>query len=192
ETDIPMNQVFLSDIIDLHKDKSYLEGMTERLKLSELFSLLSGTGHILVFTDERGLLSDLKNNKEDGSTQDFIEFFSKYDGVAIILSTYKKGFIPKWSKIFHEIFSLDGPEISVRSQYWKNMINGTVQLESSIDLEEIVTKYNLSIEQIQEVMHRVCLLKAAENSDTILRKDIIESTVLKINAINSGNGILFG
>ncbi len=192
EIDLPMDQVCLNDILDLHKDKSHSEDKAERLIVSELFSLLSGTEHILVFTDERGLLSNLKDNKDDESTQDFFELFSKFNGVAIILSSYKKRSLSKLSRVFHEILSLDEPENPVRIQYWKNMLNGTIPMKSDIDLEKLIIQHDLSIEQIQDVMHRFCLLIAAEDSEPILGKDIIESAIIKINEINSGNGILFG
>jgi len=184
ELGVSMNRVLLHRIIN---DSDALK----KSKIAELFSAFSGTGHLLVLVDDRGFLKQL-SDIDDGAMRELFEHLARYDGVGVVVSVAERMRLPDWANIFHERIFFERPTQDLRIECWKRVLNGSIPLADDVDVEKFARDYNLSLEEIQAVVHRACLLMAAEDPEGPLRFEILEKAIRLVREKFKGQESLFG
>ncbi|MFQ6038762.1 MAG: ATP-binding protein, partial [Candidatus Aminicenantales bacterium] len=129
ELGVSMNRVLLHRIIDE-------DDASKKAEIAELFSALSGTGHLLVFVDDRGFLEQLEGS-DDGAMRELFESLTRYDGIAVVVTPAERIRLPDWADIFHQRIFLERPTEDLRIECWRMVLNGSIPLADDVDVEEL-------------------------------------------------------
>jgi hypothetical protein len=184
ELGVSMNRVLLHRIIEE-------DDVSRKSKIAELFSALSGTGHLLVFVDNRGFLRQL-GERDDGVMRELFDHLAHYNGIAIIVSPVERMQLPDWAEIFPEKIFFERPTHELRVKCWKKALNGSIPLSDDVDVEHLARDHNLSLEEIEAAIHRASLLMAAEDPDGLLNAELLEEAIGLVRNKSNRQECLFG
>jgi AAA+ superfamily predicted ATPase len=184
ELGVSMNRVMVHRIIDE-------DDVSKTSKVVELFSAFSGTGHLLVFVDDRGLLEHV-GDLHDGAVRELFENLARYDGIAVVVSPVERMRFPGWADIFHERIFFETPAQDLRADCWRRVLNGSLPLAEDVDVEKLAREHELSLEEIQAAVHRACLLMAAADPNGPLNAETLEEAIRLVTEKSSGQECLFG
>jgi AAA+ superfamily predicted ATPase len=187
ELGVPMERIQLHNFLQKPGD----EGGTWALRVQELFEIVKGFGHLLVFIDEQEWLCRLDERDDDEDVREFFRQLAAFEGTALLLSSGKTGRLPTWGRVFHETMHLGLPDVNVRLELWNAALDRLPLNTSDIDRRGLAQRYDLSWEQVQAVLHRVCLISAGEGIE--LSQERLE-TAVQVEMQNGANGgsLLFG
>ncbi|MBW2059344.1 MAG: ATP-binding protein [Deltaproteobacteria bacterium] len=184
ELGVSINRVMLHRILDEDDEPN-------KSKVVELFSAFSGTGHLLVFIDSRGILEHLEG-LYDGAVWELFESLARYDGIAVVVSRVEWMRLPGWADVFHEQISFERPAQNLRMDCWRRVLNGSLPLAKDVDVEKLAQDYDLSLEEIQAAVHRACLLMAAVDPRGPLNAKLLERAICLVRKKSKHRECLFG
>jgi len=184
ELGVSINRVLLHRIIED-------DDISRKPEIAELFSALSGTGHLFLLVDDREFLRQLED-RDDGVMRELFEQLAGYDGVGVVVSAAERLRLPDWAEIFHERVFFERPTQELRVECWKKVLNGYMPVAGDVDVEQLARQYELSLEEIQGAVHRACLLMAAEDPDGLLNAELLEEAIGQVRNKSNRQESLFG
>jgi DNA polymerase III delta prime subunit len=168
---------------------------TDSLQKDALPIVLSaslGTGHLPILTDESGFLASLSDDEENVAHRPLFSYLSQFDGTVLVVSNCTRLFLPKWARIFHEQHKFDHLDPDRRLGHWQTALDGKIRLGEAEAIHQLVNDYDLSLENMNTVLYKLHLQIAAEDTERILKKEIIENTIHQVLSGNSKQEALFG
>ena len=153
-------------------------GETEK-NLGRLFDEAENKDWILFFDEADALFgkrSQTKDTHDRYANQEvayLLQRIEEFSGL-IILATNMQGNIDQgFSRRFQSMIHFAKPDKKQRKILWKNLFKGSLELESSIDLDELSEKYELTGGEMINVL-RYCALEAAKRNEKLIEsKDLI-------------------
>ena len=158
--------------IDLSSLVSKYIGETEK-NLSALFERAENKKWILFFDEADSLFGKRTNVKDahdrfaNQEVSYLLQRVEEYSGLSILCSNFKSNMDDAFTRRFQTIVYFPMPKPPERLTLWKKSIPGAVQLDSSVDLEGIAQKYELSGSNIVNIVHYCCLQALAANTNVL-------------------------
>lgn len=188
-----MNEVSLHHLISMAGEHGHggKERDTQIIRIADVFLLSADSGHLLLLLDPRGLLGHNHVWAEDPNIWEFFDALAAFDGTAIVVSHAKKIRLPDWAAVFHEAVQFGTPDVRSRTVYWRRALDGAIPLAADVQPERLAESYKLDFETIQAIVHKACLLKAADDPNGPLDLDAIRRAADSVMRGRSSSGLLF-
>ena len=165
ERAVRIDQVQLHRIIsmnDVQRLRSR-EKEAERFQIADVFSKSADSGHLMLLSDERGIMGRAAANADTDTLHEFFDELAAFEGTVIVVSSSKKVKLPEWGEVFHEKLRFGKPDARARAVYWRRALNSSIPLAKDVDPEGLAVAYELDFGKIQAVVHKACLLKAGDD-----------------------------
>jgi SpoVK/Ycf46/Vps4 family AAA+-type ATPase len=165
--------------IDLSQMVSKYIGETEK-NLAKLFDRAENKEWILFF-DEADALFGKRTSTRDAhdrfanqQVSYLLQRIEDYDGLVILATNLKGNIDEAFMRRFQSIIQFPMPTPEERLRIWKNGFSESVELEKTIDLDEIAEKYEISGGAIVNIIQHCSLRALGRESNLINQNDIIE------------------
>jgi DNA polymerase III delta prime subunit len=165
--------------IDLSQMVSKYIGETEK-NLAKLFDRAENKEWILFF-DEADALFGKRTSTRDAhdrfanqQVSYLLQRIEDYDGLVILATNLKGNIDEAFMRRFQSIIQFPMPTPEERVRIWKNGFSESVELEKTIDLDDIAEKYEISGGAIVNVIQHCSLRALGRESNLINQNDIIE------------------
>jgi len=112
--------------------------------------------------------------------------------VGVVVSPAKRMRLRDWPNIFHERIFFQRPTQDMRIKCWKRVLNSSIPLADDVDVQHLARDYKLCLEEIQAVVHRACLLMAAEDPEGLLNAEPLEKAIRLVREKSNRQEYLFG
>lgn len=165
--------------IDLSMVVSKYIGETEK-NLSKLFDKAANKDWILFFDEadsifgKRTTVRDAHDKYANQEVSYLLQRIESHAGLVILASNMKANIDPSFTRRFNAIIEFENPDTAERIQLWKNYLPPGVELERSIDPEEIARKYHLTGANIVNVIQYAGLQTLEKKSRTISAADLLK------------------
>lgn len=165
--------------IDLSLVVSKYIGETEK-NLSKLFNKAKSKDWILFF-DEADAIFGKRTNVRDAhdkyANQEvsyLLQRIEAHPGLVILASNFKSNIDTAFTRRFQSMIEFELPTSLERLALWKNNLPRTINVEKSMDLEELAKKYEITGANIVNVIQYACLKTISVNRESILKSHILE------------------
>ena len=165
--------------IDLSQMVSKYIGETEK-NLAKLFDRAENKEWILFF-DEADALFGKRTNTRDAhdrfanqQVSYLLQRIEDFDGLVILATNLKGNIDDAFLRRFQSTIQFPVPSPDERFKIWSNGFSQSVELEKSIDLNEIAMKYEISGGAIINIIQHCSLRALGRNSNLITQNDLIE------------------
>jgi len=165
--------------VDLSLVVSKYIGETEK-NLGKLFDEAENKDWILFFDEADALFgkrtqtkgaNDRYANQEVAYLLQRIEDFA---GLVILATNIQTNIDEAFARRFQSMVYFPNPSVEERKKLWQSIITEPLQLDATIDLDELAERFELSGGEMINVL-RFCALEAAKrNSHTILKPDLLQ------------------
>lgn len=193
--------------VDIAKIVSKYIGETEK-NLKEIFDEARKSNVILLFDEADSLFSkrtDIKDSHDRNANIEvsfLLQQMEDYDGIVILTTNKDQNIDEAFNRriTFKIQFSSPSPGIRGSANYEKNLKlrkdlwdkffkNGKLPLDKDIDFEYLATQFDLSGAQIRKIALTAAFLAAAQNSEKVKFKHILETikNILKISLDEFGH-----
>jgi len=165
--------------IDLSKVVSKYIGETEK-NLAKIFDRAESKSWILFFDEadalfgKRTSINDAHDRYANQEVSYLLQRIEDYDGLVILASNFKSNLDDAFMRRFQSMIHFPIPKAEERYLLWKNGFSDKCQVEDKLDLTKIASDYELAGGSIINVIHFCSLMALSRDSNTILRKDILE------------------
>jgi hypothetical protein len=165
--------------IDLSQVVSKYIGETEK-NLEKIFNKAANKNWILFFDEADALFgkrSNVQNAHDKYANQEvsyLLQRVEDFPGLIILASNFKSNIDQAFIRRFNAIIHFPMPGAAERLEIWKTAIPPKALLAGDVDLLAIASRYELSGSSIVSVIHYASLQTIYNNSNTILKKYIIE------------------
>jgi hypothetical protein len=165
--------------IDLSQMVSKYIGETEK-NLSRIFDRAENKEWILFF-DEADALFGKRTNTQDAhdrfanqQVSYLLQRIEDFDGLVILATNLKGNIDDAFMRRFQSIIQFPMPNADERFKIWKNSFSTSVEIDKTIDLNEIAGKYEISGGAIINIIQHCSLRALGRDSNLINKNDIIE------------------
>ena len=165
--------------IDLSLVVSKYIGETEK-NLSKLFNKAKSKDWILFF-DEADAIFGKRTNVRDAhdkyANQEvsyLLQRIEAHPGLVILASNFKSNIDTAFTRRFQSMIEFELPTSAERLALWKNNLPRTINVEKTMDLEELSKKYEITGANIVNVIQYACLKTISEKNTSILKSHILE------------------
>jgi AAA+ superfamily predicted ATPase len=165
--------------IDLSQMVSKYIGETEK-NLAKLFDRAENKEWILFF-DEADALFGKRTSTRDAhdrfanqQVSYLLQRIEDYNGLVILATNLKGNIDDAFMRRFQSIIFFPLPNADERYKIWKNGFSEAVELDKTIDLNEIAQKYEIAGGAIINIIQHCSLRTLGRNSTLINQNDIIE------------------
>jgi SpoVK/Ycf46/Vps4 family AAA+-type ATPase len=165
--------------IDLSQVVSKYIGETEK-NLEKVFDKAENKDWILFFDEADALFgkrSNVTNAHDKYANQEvsyLLQRVEDFPGLIILASNYKSNIDAAFIRRFNAIVPFFPPNAAERLQIWKTTIPSKASLAENVDLTGVASKYELTGSSIVSIIHYASLQAISRNSNTILKRDILE------------------
>ena len=152
-------------------------GETEK-NLERVFAQAEEHKAILFFDEADALFgkrTEVKDAHDKYANQEvsyLLQRIEDFPGVIILATNLKSNMDAAFLRRFRSIVHFNMPAAAERLQLWKNIFGKGKPLDAGIDLQDIAAKYELSGEQIVNVL-RHCMLWVARHHAAAVSKDCL-------------------
>ncbi len=165
--------------VDLSMVVSKFIGETEK-NLSKLFAKAENKDWILFF-DEADALFGKRTNIRDAHDKHanqevayLLQRVEEYDGLVILASNLKSNIDDAFLRRFQSIIFFPQPKAGERLRLWKQSFPEKLQPDSSVDLNFLAKKYDLSGANIVNIVQFACLRTLADKKKSINQEVLME------------------
>ncbi len=164
--------------VDLSTIVSKYIGETEK-NLEKLFSKAENKDWILFFDEADALfgkrteVSDSHDRYANQEVSYLLQRVENFNGLVILSSNYKSNIDDAFLRRFNAIFKFTLPDADERLQIWKRSLPEKMNLEKTLNLEEVAKKYKLTGGNIINVVHRASLDALNNGSETITLESVL-------------------
>lgn len=165
--------------IDLSQMVSKYIGETEK-NLAKIFDRAENKEWILFFDEADALFGKRTSTRDahDRFANQQVSFLLQriedFNGLVILATNLKGNIDDAFMRRFQSIINFPMPTSEERYKIWKNGFSDSVELDKSIDLTEIASKYEISGGAIINIIQHCSLRTLGRNSNLINQNDIIE------------------
>ncbi|MEO5649834.1 MAG: ATP-binding protein [Ginsengibacter sp.] len=165
--------------IDLSQVVSKYIGETEK-NLEKVFSKAENKDWILFFDEADALFGKRTNvsNSHDRFANQEISYLLQrvedFPGLLVLASNFKSNLDKAFTRRFHAMVHFPMPTIEERLLIWQKSLPGFPGLESTVNLEEIAGRYELSGASILNVIHFSTLQALERGGQEILQSDLLK------------------
>jgi hypothetical protein len=165
--------------IDLSQMVSKYIGETEK-NLSKIFDRAESKEWILFFDEADALFGKRTNTKDahdryaNQQVSYLLQRIEDFDGLVILATNLKGNIDDAFMRRFQSNIQFPLPNQDERLKIWKNSFSSSVELDKSVDLQEIAAKYEVSGGAIINIIQHCSLRALARDSNLINKNDIIE------------------
>jgi SpoVK/Ycf46/Vps4 family AAA+-type ATPase len=166
--------------IDLSTVVSKYIGETEK-NLASLFDRAKNRQWILFFDEADALFgkrTSVKDSHDRYANQEvsyLLQRVEEFDGLIILASNLKANLDEAFLRRFNAIIRFPFPKESERVMIWRKSFPENVQFENSLDLPEMLGKFELAGGSIINVVHHACLRMLARGPERIiLLEDVLQ------------------
>lgn len=165
--------------IDLSQMVSKYIGETEK-NLSKVFDRAENKEWILFF-DEADALFGKRTSTQDAhdrfanqQVSYLLQRIEDFNGLVILATNLKGNIDEAFIRRFQSMIQFPMPSAEERFRIWKNDFSKSIELDQSIDLQEIAKKYEISGGAIINIIQHCSLRALGRGSNQIKLVDIIE------------------
>jgi len=165
--------------IDLSQIVSKFIGETEK-NLEGVFKKAESKNWILFF-DEADALFGKRTNVQSAhdkyANQEvsyLLQRVEDYSGLLILASNFKNNLDEAFIRRFHAVVHFPMPSASERRSLWEKSMPSLLKPDTSVDLEDLASKYELSGASILNAVHFAMLKCYAKNEESLSQKDLTE------------------
>jgi hypothetical protein len=176
-----LGKQFCKDVyrVDLSQIVSKYIGETEK-NLEGVFKRAESKDWILFF-DEADALFGKRTNVQSAhdkyANQEvsyLLQRVEDYAGLLILASNFKNNLDEAFVRRFHSVVHFPLPNVGERLQLWRKAMPANLAYDSSINLDELARKYEMTGAAILNAVQFSTLLVYARNDNTITQRDLIE------------------
>lgn len=176
-----LGKQFKKDVyrIDLSQIVSKFIGETEK-NLEGVFKKAETKNWILFF-DEADALFGKRTNVQSAhdkyANQEvsyLLQRVEDYKGLLILASNFKNNLDDAFIRRFHSVVHFPMPSSTERTVLWQKSLPTGLKKHSSINLQELSAKYELSGASILNAVHFAVLQCYSRNDDALYQKDLID------------------
>lgn len=165
--------------IDLSQMVSKYIGETEK-NLAKVFDRAENKEWILFF-DEADALFGKRTSTRDAhdrfanqQVSYLLQRIEDFDGLVILATNLKGNIDEAFMRRFQSIINFPLPTVEERLKLWNNGFSDAVELDKSIDLNEVASKYEISGGAIVNIIQYCSLRALGRESNLINNVDVIE------------------
>ena len=165
--------------IDLSQMVSKYIGETEK-NLAKVFDRAENKEWILFFDEADALFgkrtstNDAHDRFANQQVSYLLQRIEDFDGLVILATNLKGNIDEAFMRRFQSMINFPLPTVEERNRIWSNGFSSSVELEKSIDLYEIASKYEISGGAIVNIIQHCSLNALGRDSNLINQADIIE------------------
>jgi hypothetical protein len=165
--------------IDLSLIVSKYIGETEK-NLEKIFVKAEHKDWILFFDEADALFGKRTNvqNAHDRYANQEVSYLLQrvedYPGLLILASNFKSNMDDAFLRRFHSLIHFPSPTANERLRLWEKTLPFSYKLESTINLQELSEKYELTGAAILNIVHYASLKSSSRNDACIRHADIVE------------------
>jgi DNA polymerase III delta prime subunit len=165
--------------IDLSQMVSKYIGETEK-NLAKVFDRAENKEWILFFDEADALFGKRTSTRDahDRFANQQVSFLLQriedFNGLVILATNLKGNIDEAFVRRFQSIIQFPMPTADERFKIWKQGFSPSVELDKTIDLDEISRKYEISGGAIINIIQHCSLRSLSRNSNLIKQSDIIE------------------
>jgi len=187
--EVPIQRIFSLPFHQAHQN-SDME--VEVFRIADLFSSAADGGNILLLNDERGQLGRMDLDDAADTVYEFFYELAAFGGTVLVVTRACKVALPAWANVFHDTLCFGKPDTRARAVYWRRALDSAIPLAGDVCPERLAAAYELTFGAIQDVVHKACLIKAAEEPDGPLDAATIDQAVRYVQSKRAASGPLFG
>lgn len=165
--------------IDLSQMVSKYIGETEK-NLAKVFDRAENKEWILFF-DEADALFGKRTSTRDAhdrfanqQVSYLLQRIEDFDGLVILATNLKGNIDEAFMRRFQSIINFPLPTVEERLKIWNNGFSEAVELDKSIDLDEVASKYEISGGAIVNIIQYCSLRALGRDSNLVTNVDVIE------------------
>jgi AAA+ superfamily predicted ATPase len=165
--------------IDLSQIVSKYIGETEK-NLETVFKRAESKKWILFFDEADALFgkrTNVQSSHDKYANQEvsyLLQRVEDYPGLIILASNFKNNLDDAFIRRFHALIHFPMPNANDRLILWKKALPANLEMDSSINLNELAQKYELSGAGILNAIQHAALQSYTANSNVIYKSSIIE------------------
>ena len=136
---------------------------------------------LILFFDEADALFGKRTSTQDAhdrfanqQVSYLLQRIEDFDGLVILATNLKGNIDDAFMRRFQSIIQFPRPNADERFKIWKNSFSTSVEIDKSIDLNEVAGKYEISGGAIINIIQHCSLRALGRDSNLINKNDIIE------------------
>lgn len=155
----------------------------------ELFAGLGGVDHVVVITDQPGLLSSLAEVPPDSMMRGLFASLAGYAGIAVVVSAGSRLALPRWARVFDEKIRLQPADGTVRMNAWMRLAGDALGPSQS---RELAMTYELEVDEIQVALHQARLRAGIANRAGEALFALVDQAAAAMSGRGGAGPVLFG
>lgn len=165
--------------VDLSMVVSKYIGETEK-NLSKLFDKSINQDWILFFDEadsifgKRTSVRDAHDKYANQEVSYLLQRIEAHPGLIILASNFRNNIDTAFTRRFHNIIEFEAPSYKEKIALWRKNLPENILLETSVTIEELAKKYNLTGANIVNVIQYACLKTIANKKTAIQRQYLLE------------------
>jgi AAA+ superfamily predicted ATPase len=165
--------------IDLSQVVSKFIGETEK-NLETIFKKAETKNWILFFDEadalfgKRTSVSSAHDKYANQEVSYLLQRVEDYPGLLILASNFKSNLDDAFVRRFHSLIHFPMPVAAERLALWQKSMPGNLIADSSVNLEELAKKHEMSGASVLNAVHYATLQCYARNADSIKQSDLID------------------